>query len=613
MKYSKLLRLVSVTIFAVFTATTVGNSAPVMPSIGGVGESIVSTTMAPPALSRVLASTLEYKVGSLVGSLEDARRRDIEQEKARIQVAMNSVTTLKTPSELKPFLKDRASRIRVQALNRLSAIASPQAVLNEALKMAYDENIVVRIKAINLIGEHGTNDALSTLNELKNNTTLSVRDLDTSLPISLAAEQAIYQIEKREKMLSTEASQNSMIDVNAVPEDPYLPIRRIGVEDGVEVYENPYIKTLAQYVEEPRGMIYVHPLLRERPVLMQAEVMHERVHHYMRERGFSPQLEDAIASAIELRMIIAFSQGRDKDIGLPQGTSLGSVVTFLKEQKDVRFFPLLRQLRCFKSVSTADLGKQLESLMDFAEIRHNGAKVEMTEEDVMPIVREIEHSLLKIDIDEKLNEVREDILSDLVSEVQSLMQSSTTTRAVIMDGINLDELDDAIVEKLLENGTNTLYVRTEDGIIVPVLYSADSDGLMFGESLVATTISNAVKEIYAEGTEVCVISPDEKALRQIDVKDVYMISTKRIKASEYASMPFEMLMLPFAFMFARDSFTQYSGVDRLFMQKGKLLQLNVDHIAMFGVNMDDAFARVMDNIKLALGVAQMQRAVQVAA
>jgi hypothetical protein len=90
---------------------------------------------------------------------------------------------------------------------------------------------------------------------------------------------------------------------------------------------------------------------------------------------------------------------------------------------------------------------------------------------------------------------------------------------------------------------------------------------------------------------------------------VLLFSTNALKKSIFKDLPLETVLIPFAFKFSATELekSQLGGVNRFFIKRGKLFEVNLDFIDKLGLGNDGRLARIMASLGRAMHVVTGQR------
>ncbi|MFC1808592.1 HEAT repeat domain-containing protein [Candidatus Omnitrophota bacterium] len=421
----------------------------------------------------------------------------------------------------------------------------------------------------------------------------------------------------------TEYLNRRMKDYKAIKEDvDYLKALLKKREDLASIPEDERpvnIETIPPLARLDKDHIVVSEAVKRHPIFSAGVQLHEELHI---ELGYSYDhiTQDVIATTIEMRYLLRTSYQEDIDKRLPLGTTLQGIVDFLKSDTNpIIFYPLKRILNRFSLFGGVSLDRQIAVVREFIEMRYN-ATIGFSNERIAKIIKRIEQERFRIDVDKSLDTYNKATLEATVKDVANIRESEISgSRVVILDCPEEEDraikLDTDIVATVLENNNNELYfvLRKKTGnelvkvrVVDGQLFLAEQDPLE------VTDLKEAVDMFRADKKQVAVISSNHNEMVEIDEKDALLFSTRRIKKSIFNTLPFEMLILPYAFTYTRADMQNNSkqGVNKLFIKHGKLIQVNIDFLINFGSTLGDAFNHFMKALGEAMKVSIGQRMVR---
>jgi HEAT repeat protein len=387
-----------------------------------------------------------------------------------------------------------------------------------------------------------------------------------------------------------------------------------GVE--YEYFIDSALKRLGEYRD---GKLYLSPYAEKKAIIRDGVIIHETVHKTLDGKGYSAAVEDVIAGTVEMRSVIDASYKKDEQEGMPLGTTLQATVNFLYNEKAVVFQPLKRVLNQFNDVKGAPLDKQIQVVAQLAAMQHGVGAIDLNVADVGAEIEALETRLLGAVVTEDLANYTEAVLQASANEVTALItEPEMNERVVILDGA--DELDTELISKIVDNKQRLLYVmdRSEGkNMLVQVRIDQGIVSLDVAAGIVVDDLKQAVGIFRVDGKHVSVISPNNRELAKIDGKDALLFTTKQLKEGALQAVPFEMMILPYAFKFSAEEFEKnmtIHGVNKLFVKHGKFVHVNLSYmINNFGNTMNEAFRHVMDVLGKAMSLNMAQNMVRIAA
>ncbi|MBN1493482.1 MAG: tetratricopeptide repeat protein [Candidatus Omnitrophica bacterium] len=397
-----------------------------------------------------------------------------------------------------------------------------------------------------------------------------------------------------------------------------------------EYFIDPELTHLADYRD---GKIYVSPYALKNDIVRDNAVLHEVIHNKLDDKGYSGLLQDLIAGTIEMRSYVITSFRRDyfrADGKQEIGRTLQETVDFIYNDKAIVFQPLKRILNQFRFVSGSSLEQQIKVVAQFAAMRHgidvSGMnaddvlkKLELNIDDIKIVVDRLENELLGGSLTEELARFNDLILSRAAQETKALVaDKEACERVVILDGAA--ELDVELVKEVVDNKKRFLYIvdRSEgETTLLPIRVDNGILSYDIEKKIEVKDLNDAVKIFKAEGNNVSVISPNNRELAKIDGKDALLFTTKNLKEGALKEVPFEMMILPYAFKFNPEEFEankRLHGINKLFVKHGKFVHVNLDYILNnLGTSMSAAFEHIMQALSEAMQVKMAQNMVKIAA
>ena len=117
-------------------------------------------------------------------------------------------------------------------------------------------------------------------------------------------------------------------------------------------------------------------------VLLQATLVHEHVHHLLRNMNYSKPIRELIAAVIEMRYLFVESYQLDKKKNLSIGTTFNEVVAYVEAHVEIAA-PLKHLLNGFRRVEGSSLAKQIQVVWQFLELEKEMHMGEETLTDVL--------------------------------------------------------------------------------------------------------------------------------------------------------------------------------------------------------------------------------------
>ena len=222
--------------------------------------------------------------------------------------------------------------------------------------------------------------------------------------------------------------------------------------------------------------------------------------------------------------------------------------------------------------------------------------------------------------DNELNTIQQALLEKEGADIAEGYKNDATNRAVILD--QPIALDEEVVSLLLNNTDRHIYTIERD---------ADAKSQMLyrytisGQQLVKESLSRVVSlqqavdmvQVRESNVTINVVSSDKSRLVRVKNEDALLFSTQQayqtLAEQGISDVSVDSLVLPFVINLNKEKLYQHEGVNRMFYKKGKVWQLNTEHIAAFDETLKAAFSVVLDSVKTALREAALSRQIQIAA
>jgi len=408
----------------------------------------------------------------------------------------------------------------------------------------------------------------------------------------------------------------------------------------------PELTTLAAYdgkavidgIEPQRGIMEFSPVAGENILVGKAAAVHEHIHHVLttNSKFKTPNsvLQDTVAGVVELRYLFVRSYQQDKvriaaGEEIPLGTTFNEVVEFLKtdgEYYEIKA-PLKHMLNNFSTVRGSSLEKQIAVIKPIAQMHNGGQEVTEPIEKIMDLVKHIEENIFPEGVfDEQIDTIQAEVLTVANNEMITSFEENNGKRAVIIP--NAEQLDRDVVAAVL-NEQRKLYVYRDNELQEIV---ATDNGYAMGTKTPVRDLPDAVEYIQYAGFEVRVIADDIDQLADILEESRKIIDRSKeaekrktllfsiedagfeLKSQKISGVSLSSMILPFVFNIDETVLKdRYEGANRLFLKHGKVWELNVEHIATYGIDLKEAFTQVMNSIKTALRQSIITRQFKIAA
>ncbi|MBU1863803.1 MAG: YdcF family protein [Candidatus Omnitrophica bacterium] len=377
-----------------------------------------------------------------------------------------------------------------------------------------------------------------------------------------------------------------------------------------------------------QGVVHISPLATKNKLVLEGALVHEQIHHILYDKGFTKHEEDIIAAVIEMRYIFTESYRIDTERNVPLGTTLHEMVTFLKTEKHLALQRLRRLLVHFSIVEGSAIEKQIQTVMPIARMAHGDEKVALDTKQFAKVILDIEKKHFRAGtFDNRIETANNALLMAANNDLIKAYFEQESDCAVVLynpSGILVPE----IIKTLIHKKRSLYIVRRESNQLLTkakkqydeVLYKISVvDGDLKEERIeMVQSLNEAVGYISCFVPHVRVISSDKREFEKLFFSDNLLLfstenASRRLKEKKLTDISPELLLLPFVFTLAPQTLEHHEGVNRLFIKRGKVWELNVNHIANFGNNLNEAFNTVMQSIKGALTEAVLMRQIQTAA
>jgi hypothetical protein len=388
----------------------------------------------------------------------------------------------------------------------------------------------------------------------------------------------------------------------------------------VNIYHDEILgKALVDY---DAGFFRVAALATHDQLTLEAEIVRQAALVHLEKDGVAEadsfQAEE-VARFIQLRYMLARSLEMDAAAGLRFGSTLQKTTAFLSapgERAQTARLRLLRWVQGLNGSLLASFADQIEALLERLELNDSsGAHNFVNVDDFDLMLTGLETSFYKDNgrrLETVLGEARTAVLNKILTVIQKPRSGAdTSTRIVLVDSGG--ELDEAQLAVVLDDQRNQLYVY-EDGLVKKI--SVVHERLVYEVIAPAETLGEAatlLKWHQAPTADVRVISLDREALVAIDTKDARVFSTAEAHAATEAAYPLEALIIPFVFAFEAKTYIGPAGFERLFVQRGKLMELNSRFMASFDRDIHLSFTNVIETIQTAISELARARQFQIAA
>jgi len=284
-------------------------------------------------------------------------------------------------------------------------------------------------------------------------------------------------------------------------------------------------------------------------------------------------------------------------------------------------------LNNFSTVRGSSLEKQIAVIKPIAQMHNGGQEVTEPIEKIMDLVKHIEENIFPEGVfDEQIDTIQAEVLTVANNEMITSFEENNGKRAVIIP--NAEQLDRDVVAAVL-NEQRKLYVYRDNELQEIV---ATDNGYAMGTKTPVRDLPDAVEYIQYAGFEVRVIADDIDQLADILEESRKIIDRSKeaekrktllfsiedagfeLKSQKISGVSLSSMILPFVFNIDETVLKdRYEGANRLFLKHGKVWELNVEHIATYGIDLKEAFTQVMNSIKTALRQSIITRQFKIAA
>lgn len=374
------------------------------------------------------------------------------------------------------------------------------------------------------------------------------------------------------------------------------------------------------------GLFRVSALATHDQLTLESELVRQAAAVRLEKDDFSDELKEAgflgpdeIARFIQLRYLLARSLEMDAATGVRFGSTMQQTIAFLHTPSERGRGARLRLLRWVQGLNGYSLDfpiRQIEALLQRVELNDSReVRTFVNVEDFDSFLMRFEASFYQDTgrgLAAILTEVRRAVLQNIRAGIQRPRPATETAlRHVLVD--SRGGLEATQLAATLDDPRNQLYVY-EDGFVKKV--SVERETFAYEVLAPAETLGAAatlLKWQQESTADVRVISSEHAALVSIQKEDALLFSTSEAHAATEAGYPLEALIIPFVFAFDGKTYMGPAGFERLFVQRGKIFQLNKRFMASFDPDIHISFTNVIDSIKAALSELAHARQFQIAA
>ncbi|MBN1493798.1 MAG: hypothetical protein JW938_06580, partial [Candidatus Omnitrophica bacterium] len=233
-----------------------------------------------------------------------------------------------------------------------------------------------------------------------------------------------------------------------------------------------------------KGRVTISDAAKENELLYEGVQLHEKVHLMLEFSRYSAADKDWIASVIELQFYVWQGFKKDKEKGVPLGTTLQELVTHLRNDPSVQHKPLIHLLNrsiadshemfdTRHSLSTERsagpwvlIDHYVAMVADLVKLRHGSETFTLSEEEVGDQAILLGSQLFNTILNEEIYDYLSEIVARSVSGIFKKDDFNVRAKKVILDMQDMNgeaDLDLALIEKVLSNENNELYLfQTKD-------------------------------------------------------------------------------------------------------------------------------------------------------